>query len=85
MSIEQITNLIYAIGFLVTSVGTVINFIVNRQNGEAIQVVHKATNSMKDELVAEVRKAAYAQGRKDEGDFPGGDPSGKIKPIDTRT
>ena len=30
-----------------------------------IDVVHKATNSMKDELVEEVRKASYAKGLKD--------------------
>jgi hypothetical protein len=30
-----------------------------------IQVIHRATNSMKDELVAEVRTAALAKGRLD--------------------
>lgn len=33
-----------------------------------IEVIHKATNGMKDELVAEVRKASFAQGVKSETD-----------------
>lgn len=34
------------------------------ENSAAIEVVHRATNSLKDELVAEVRESSHAQGLK---------------------
>lgn len=37
---------------------------------DKVEVVHKATNSMKDELVEEVRKASFAEGKKSEQDSP---------------
>jgi len=42
------------------------------KNAGAIQDIHNLTNHLKDELVAEVRAASYAKGRKDEGESNGG-------------
>lgn len=38
---------------------------ISWKNNKAIEVIHHATNGMKDELVAEVRKAAKAEGTAD--------------------
>ena len=37
---------------------------IGQQNADKIEIIHRATNSMKDELVREVRAAAFAQGEK---------------------
>jgi hypothetical protein len=39
---------------------------ISLRNSKKIEVVHKATNSMKDELVEAVRLAAHAKGIEDE-------------------
>jgi len=33
------------------------------KNGKTIEIVHEATNSMKDELVKSTAKASYAEGK----------------------
>lgn len=40
------------------------NVVVSLRNGRKIEVVRKQSNSMKDELVNEVRSASFAQGVK---------------------
>jgi len=40
-----------------------------------VQTIYHATNSMKDELVAEVRKASHAEGRQEQRDINGAGPS----------
>lgn len=48
---------------LITSIATLIGVLrVSRK----VEDVHKATNSMKDELVAVTQKEAFAAGQKDE-------------------
>jgi hypothetical protein len=39
------------------------------QNSKSIELIHKATNSMKDELVKEVRQASFAEGVKSQQDL----------------
>lgn len=66
--------LVIAISILLTSLGGLITQLwairAVRDKFEKVdknvEQIHKATNSMKDELVAEVRKAATLQGAKDE-------------------
>lgn len=53
------------IGNLATLVTAIGGFVVLLRRTE---VIHKATNSMKDELVQEVRKASFAAGAKSETD-----------------
>jgi hypothetical protein len=40
--------------------------VTSVRNGRKIDEVHKATNSMKDELVAATQKEAFAAGQKNE-------------------
>ena len=53
---------------LITALAAVGAFVLSWHNSRKIEIVHRATNSMKDQLVAEVRKAEHAQGMKDEKD-----------------
>jgi len=48
---------------LIIALATLINAALAIRNGRKIQEVHKQTNSLKDELVAEVRTASIALGR----------------------
>ncbi len=41
-------------------------FVQSRKNTEKLELVHQQTNSLKDELVSEVRTASIAKGRLDE-------------------
>lgn len=70
MTLEQVTSLIFAFGTLATGLGTILNYIQSRQNSVTLDIVHKATNGMKDALVASTAKASRgegeAQGRADE-------------------
>ncbi len=65
-SLNDLTLFIVAI----TSLITVIRSFLNSKKLDAailqIEIIHKATNSMKNELVEEVRLASHAQGVKDE-------------------
>ena len=55
MTVGDLGTLLTGVGLTVTAVTGVWNLIVSR-------ATHKATNSMKDELVVEVRKAAHSAG-----------------------
>lgn len=59
------TEVALIIGNLATLVTAIGGFVVLLRKTE---VIHKATNSMKDELVQEVRKASFAAGAKSEAD-----------------
>lgn len=61
-----------AIGLIITALGTLVTAVGTVINGRRIRDVVLHTNSMKDELVVEVRNAARLQGRQDERDSPGG-------------
>jgi hypothetical protein len=45
------------------AIGVVANVVQSVMNGLKIETVHKATNSMKDELVEAVRKEAFQAGQ----------------------
>jgi hypothetical protein len=59
MSISEVTQVIIACVSVITLILTV-------SNSWEIKLVHRTTNSMKDELVKEVRSAAFAAGQKDQ-------------------
>lgn len=58
------------LGTLIVTVITLYRSFMNsraiKENTKSIEIVHKATNSMKDELVAEVRRSEHAQGMQDQ-------------------
>lgn len=62
MSPTEIVAFITAVSLFITSVSS---FVIGWRNSRAIKQVHDATNSMKDELVAEVRKQEHARGLKE--------------------
>jgi len=47
---------------LITAVVLLLTYLQSRKNGKNIEAVHKATNSMKDELVTATAKASLAEG-----------------------
>lgn len=49
---------------LITAIVLALNFYQSRKNGQKIEDVHKATNSMKDALVLSTEKESYARGVK---------------------
>ena len=51
---------------IITAIAALAAVYMSWRNGQKIEVVRHATNSMKDELVAEVRTAAHAQGMTDQ-------------------
>jgi hypothetical protein len=53
---------------ILTAAAALCAFVQSWRNSVTITAVKHATNSMKDELVAEVRKSAHAEGVKDEAD-----------------
>ena len=59
MSWEQLAILITAASSMLAAIGTFLN-------GRQIEKVHVATNGMKDELVAAVRKEALIEGAENE-------------------
>jgi hypothetical protein len=59
MTLDTLANLLTALA----AIGA---FVISVYNSVKIEIVHKATNSMKDELVKEVRKSEHAKGMKDE-------------------
>ena len=52
-------NSVYQIGMLVA---IFINLFITINNNFQIKIIHKATNSMKDQLVNEVRASSLAKG-----------------------
>ncbi len=54
-----------------TALAAVIAAILSWRNSRKIKEVHDATNSMKDELVAEVRLNEFARGKKATADAKG--------------
>lgn len=65
MTWGDFAQVVTAAGILITAVGTF-------RNGRGIKDVVKHTNSMKDELVKEVRVASFAAGEKAEKDKSNG-------------
>ena len=65
----EVVQIISAVSGVVTPALAVIGFIELHRKNNAIQssvdIVRHETNSMKDELVAEVREASLAKGRLD--------------------
>lgn len=55
---------------LITSFAAVGGLIISWLNRRKIETVHKATNSMKDELVALTAKSSFQEGVKHEQDSP---------------
>jgi hypothetical protein len=55
MTWGDLAQILGAAASLVAAIGTFVN-------GRKIDVVHRATNSMKDELVREVRVSSHAEG-----------------------
>jgi hypothetical protein len=53
---------------MLTGAAALLAAITSMRNGRKIDEVHKATNSMKDELVAVTQKEAFAAGAKSEQD-----------------
>jgi hypothetical protein len=51
---------------LITAVSALGAFLVSACNSWRIQIIHRATNSMKDALVAETKKASFAEGKEAE-------------------
>lgn len=51
---------------IITAIAAVGAFLNSWRNSRKIEIVHKATNSMKDELVAAVGTAEHARGMLDE-------------------
>jgi hypothetical protein len=49
---------------LITAVVLFLNYLQSRENGQKIEAVHLATNSMKDALVDSTGKEAFARGVK---------------------
>ena len=56
------------IGIIAVAVFTYLGKRQGNRNEEKIEQVHKATNSMKDALVAATAKASFAEGAKSETD-----------------
>lgn len=58
--------LVAMIGALPATIASVAALLVSMRNGRKVEEVRKATNHMKDELVAITDKEAHARGVKDE-------------------
>lgn len=58
----EVATVIAACAQLLIACAAVGSAALSWKNGRAIEVIHHATNSLKDELVKEVRKAAKAEG-----------------------
>lgn len=71
MTSAEIIELVKAVGLAITSVASLIAAVAALLGLRATKLVVKHTNSMKDQLVAEVRASALAQGKKEEKDNPG--------------
>lgn len=69
---QEATNLISAIAQLIIAIGVIWGYFKTKNAvanvAEKVEEVHKATNSMKDELVAVTAKSAKAEGVKEEKD-----------------
>jgi hypothetical protein len=59
------------VGQFFTGIAAMYAAIMSARNGRKIDEVHRATNSMKDELVAATQKEAFAAGQKSEKDKSG--------------
>lgn len=62
MTIHDISELLTALGVIGTLCVAVFNARLSTSNARKIEEVHKATNSMKDELVAATRSESHAAG-----------------------
>lgn len=58
----NINDLAQTVQILVSMVNLIVLLVGFLKIKDKIEVIHKATNSMKDELVQEVRTASIAQG-----------------------
>lgn len=66
---NDIASIIWSIGFLITSCASAASLVVSLRNGQKanriaanVEVIEKATNSMKDQLVAATKIAGLAEG-----------------------
>ena len=59
---SELTQLLLALGFFLNALGTIAGAIQSFRNGGKIEQIHKATNSMKDALVASTARASLAEG-----------------------
>lgn len=69
MTGSEVAQIITAIGFLITACTSAAGFFQSRSNGkqvakivEDVHTIEKATNSMKDQLVASTAKASLFEG-----------------------
>lgn len=60
---KDVAPIILSIATLIATIGSI---WMSYRNSKKIEVVHVATNSMKDQLVREVREASLLQGAADE-------------------
>jgi hypothetical protein len=66
----EIAAVITSVSSLVAAVGSAVGVVVSARNGRRIELVHLATNSMKDELVKVTGEQKYAEGLKHGEDNP---------------
>lgn len=59
---HEVTEFILAVGVLISAVASITGVIIGYMNSRALGVVHTATNSMKDALVASTAKASLSEG-----------------------
>lgn len=60
---QTLINFIDSFSNLIIAIGVVLNLYFTFRSLQKIETVHIATNSMKDELVKEVREASLAKGK----------------------
>jgi hypothetical protein len=64
MTANDAGELILGLGILFNGIAALIAAVQSFRNGRALSDIHKATNSMKDALVASTDKEAFARGIK---------------------
>jgi hypothetical protein len=62
MSVIDFAQLLTGAGLLINGVVTLLSYLQSRKNGQKIEQVHLATNSMKDALVMATAKENYQAG-----------------------
>jgi hypothetical protein len=68
MTFAEFADFTRSVGYILGAVGVGYTAWKSYTNGRHINRIERATNGMKDELVAEVRRASIAQGRREKGD-----------------
>jgi hypothetical protein len=62
MSVTDFAQLLTGCGLLINGIVTLLSYVQSRKNGQKIEQVHLATNSMKDALVLATAKENYQAG-----------------------